>query len=86
MFDILLLHSYDYNNFENIYFIGSLEEAINEFKNDNGAGIIISHDRFFLNRVCTHTLAFEPIDNIQGESNVIYYRGNFQKYNDNKGK
>ncbi len=48
-----------------------LEEAILAF---SGCAMIISHDRFFLNRVCTHLLVFE------GEGNVRWFEGNYQEY------
>ena len=49
----------------------SLEDALLEF---GGCTIIISHDRWFLDRVCTHILAFE------GDSHVEFFQGNFQDY------
>jgi energy-dependent translational throttle protein EttA len=49
----------------------SLEEAIEEFA---GCAVIISHDRWFLDRVCTHMLAFED------DGNVVWFEGNFQEY------
>lgn len=49
----------------------ALEDALNEF---GGCAIIISHDRWFLDRVCTHTLAFE------GESQVYWYPGPYSEY------
>jgi ATP-binding cassette ChvD family protein len=49
----------------------ALEDALNEF---GGSAIIISHDRWFLDRVCTHTLAFE------GESQVYWYPGPYSEY------
>ncbi|MBI1784275.1 energy-dependent translational throttle protein EttA, partial [Candidatus Sumerlaeota bacterium] len=48
-----------------------LEDAINSF---SGCAMIISHDRFFLDRVCTHLLVFE------GEGKVRWFEGNFQDY------
>ncbi|MBK7143241.1 MAG: energy-dependent translational throttle protein EttA [bacterium] len=48
-----------------------LEEAILAF---SGCAMIISHDRFFLNRICTHLLVFE------GEGNVRWFEGNYQEY------
>jgi ATP-binding cassette ChvD family protein len=53
----------------------ALEEAIENFA---GCAIIISHDRWFLDRVATHILAFE------GDSQVYYFEGNFQEYEENK--
>lgn len=55
----------------------SLEEAINNFA---GCAVIISHDRWFLDRVCTHILAFE------GDSEVYYFEGSFSDYEENKRK
>jgi ATPase subunit of ABC transporter with duplicated ATPase domains len=49
----------------------SLEEALLDFA---GCGLIISHDRWFLDRVATHILAFE------GDSQVIWFEGNYQEY------
>ncbi|MCX6827822.1 MAG: energy-dependent translational throttle protein EttA [candidate division Zixibacteria bacterium] len=48
-----------------------LEEAIMNF---GGCALVISHDRFFLNRVCTHVLVFE------GEGKVRWFEGNFEEY------
>ena len=48
-----------------------LEEAILDF---SGCVLVISHDRFFLDRICTHLLVFE------GEGNVRWYEGNFSSY------
>ncbi len=55
----------------------ALEEALENF---GGCAVIISHDRWFLDRVCTHTLAFE------GDSQVYYFEGNFTEYEENKRK
>jgi ATP-binding cassette ChvD family protein len=55
----------------------ALEEALDNFA---GCAVIISHDRWFLDRVCTHILAFE------GESQVYYYEGSFSEYEENKKK
>lgn len=49
----------------------ALEEAILNFP---GCAIVISHDRWFLDRVCTHLLAFE------GESHVVFIEGNYTDY------
>ncbi len=53
----------------------ALESAIEEFA---GCAIIISHDRFFLDRLCTHMLAFE------GDAHVEWFEGNFQAYEEDK--
>ncbi len=55
----------------------SLEEAIENF---GGCAVIISHDRWFLDRVCTHILAFE------GNSSVYYFEGNYTEYEENRKK
>ena len=55
----------------------ALEDALIEFA---GCVVIISHDRWFLDRVCTHILAFE------GDSNVHYFEGDFTDYEINKKK
>ena len=49
----------------------ALEEALEEFA---GCAIIISHDRWFLDRICTHIIAYE------GESQVVWFEGNYQDY------
>jgi ATP-binding cassette ChvD family protein len=53
----------------------ALEAAIEDFA---GCAVIISHDRFFLDRLCTHILAFE------GDAHVEWFEGNFQAYEDDK--
>jgi len=55
----------------------ALEEAIEDFA---GCCVIISHDRWFLDRVCTHILAFE------GDGNVYYFEGGYTEYEENKKK
>ena len=55
----------------------ALEEAIENFA---GCAVIISHDRWFLDRVCTHILAFE------GDSEVYSFEGSFSEYEENKLK
>ncbi len=55
----------------------ALEEALLEF---GGSAIIISHDRWFLDRVCTHTLAFE------GDSKVYFYPGSWSEYEEDRKK
>jgi len=58
-----------------VYTIHALEEALLDFA---GCAVVISHDRYFLDRVCTHILAFE------GESTAQWYEGNFSDYEENK--
>jgi sulfate-transporting ATPase len=55
----------------------ALEEAILEF---GGSAVIISHDRWFLDRVCTHIMAFE------GDSKVEFFNGNFSEYEEDRKK
>jgi len=55
--------------------LGALEEAIENFA---GCAVIISHDRFFLDRLATHILAFE------GDSRVEWFEGNFEAYEEDK--
>ena len=53
----------------------ALEDALENFA---GCAVIISHDRFFLDRLCTHILAFE------GEAHVEWFEGNFEAYEEDK--
>jgi sulfate-transporting ATPase len=53
----------------------ALEKALVDYA---GCAVIISHDRFFLDRLATHILAFE------GEGNVVWFEGNFQDYEEDK--
>ncbi|HEU0044688.1 energy-dependent translational throttle protein EttA [Sphingomonas sp.] len=55
--------------------LGALEEAIENFA---GCAVVISHDRFFLDRLATHILAFE------GDSHVEWFEGNFEGYEEDK--
>ena len=55
----------------------SLEEALENF---GGCAVIISHDRWFLDRVCTHILAFE------GDSQVYFFEGDYTAYEENRKK
>lgn len=55
----------------------ALEEGLENFA---GCGVIISHDRWFLDRVCTHILAFE------GNSEVYFFEGSFSEYEENRKK
>ena len=49
----------------------ALEDALVNFA---GCAVVISHDRFFLDRICTHMLAFE------GDSQAVWFQGNYQDY------
>ncbi|MEM6268317.1 MAG: energy-dependent translational throttle protein EttA [Bacteroidota bacterium] len=53
----------------------ALEEGLDNFA---GAAVIISHDRWFLDRICTHILAYE------GDSKVFFFEGSYTEYEDNK--
>ncbi len=53
----------------------ALEEGLENFA---GCAVVISHDRWFLNRICTHILAFE------GDSQVIFFEGSYTEYEENK--
>ncbi len=55
----------------------ALEEGLENF---GGCAVIISHDRWFLDRICTHILAFE------GDSQVYFFEGNYTEYEENKKK
>jgi ATP-binding cassette ChvD family protein len=55
----------------------ALEEALLEFP---GCAVVISHDRWFLDRIATHILAFE------GDSEVFFYEGNYSEYEENRKK
>ncbi|WP_299929364.1 energy-dependent translational throttle protein EttA [uncultured Pelagimonas sp.] len=53
----------------------ALEDALTDFA---GCAVVISHDRFFLDRICTHILSFE------GEAHVEWFEGNFEDYEEDK--
>jgi len=53
----------------------ALEEGLENFA---GCAVVISHDRWFLDRICTHILAFE------GDSNVFFFEGGYSDYEENK--
>ncbi len=55
----------------------ALEEALDDFA---GCAVVISHDRWFLDRICTHILAFE------GDGNVFFFEGSYTDYEANKAK
>ena len=55
----------------------ALEEALDHFA---GSAVVISHDRWFLDRICTHILAFE------GDSQVYFFEGSFAEYEGNKAR
>src|SRR6202000_601236 len=53
----------------------ALEEGLLDFA---GCAVVVTHDRWFLDRVATHILAFE------GDSQVVWYEGNYEAYEENK--
>ena len=55
----------------------ALEEALQNFA---GCAVVISHDRWFLDRIATHILAFE------GDSNVVWFDGNYSQYEEDRRK
>ena len=55
----------------------ALEEGLDDFA---GCAVVISHDRWFLDRICTHILSFE------GDSKVVFYEGSYSEYEDYKIK
>jgi len=71
--DILLLD--EPTNDLDVETLGALEDAIENFA---GCAVVISHDRFFLDRLATHILAFE------GNSHVEWFEGNFEAYEEDK--
>ena len=63
----------------------ALEEGLEAFA---GCAVVISHDRWFLDRICTHILAFETYTTDSGETvhQVFYFEGNFSEYEANKAQ
>ena len=55
----------------------ALEESLENFA---GCAVVVSHDRWFLDRICTHILSFE------GDSNVVFYEGTYSEYEEYKRK
>jgi ATPase subunit of ABC transporter with duplicated ATPase domains len=55
----------------------ALEEAVENFA---GCAVVISHDRWFLDRIATHILAFE------GDSQVVWFEGNYSEYEEDRKK
>ncbi|MCQ2072062.1 MAG: energy-dependent translational throttle protein EttA [Bacteroidaceae bacterium] len=55
----------------------ALEEGLDDFA---GCAVVVSHDRWFLDRICTHILSFE------GDSKVVFYEGSYSEYEDYKIK
>ncbi|MCA9947310.1 MAG: energy-dependent translational throttle protein EttA, partial [Anaerolineales bacterium] len=65
----------DLTNDLDVHTLRALEEALINF---GGSAIIISHDRWFLDRVATHTLAFE------GDSQAYWYPGSYSEYEEDR--
>jgi ATPase subunit of ABC transporter with duplicated ATPase domains len=55
--------------------IRALEEGLENFA---GCAVVVSHDRWFLDRIATHILAYE------GEGKVVFFEGNYQEYEENR--
>ena len=60
-----------------VYTLRALEEGLENFA---GCAVVVSHDRWFLDRICTHILSFE------GDSNVVFYEGTYSEYEEYKRK
>jgi sulfate-transporting ATPase len=73
--NVLLL--YEPTNDIDVNTLRALEEALENFA---GCAVVISHDRWFLDRICTHILAFE------GDSQVYFFEGNYSDYEENRKK
>ena len=71
--DVLLLD--EPTNDLDVETLRALEDALVDFA---GCAVVISHDRFFLDRICTHMLAFE------GDAHVEWFEGNFEDYEADK--
>ena len=71
--DILLLD--EPTNDIDVNTLRALEEGLENFA---GCAVVVSHDRWFLDRICTHILAFE------GDSQVFYFEGTYSEYEENK--
>jgi ATPase subunit of ABC transporter with duplicated ATPase domains len=72
----VILHDEPTNDLD-VNTMRALEEALDNF---GGCAVVISHDRWFLDRIATHILAFE------GESVVTWFEGNFSEYEEDKKK
>ena len=73
--NVLLLE--EPTNYIDVNTLRALEEGLEAFA---GCAVVISHDRWFLDRICTHILAFE------GDGNVFFFDGNYSDYEVNKAK
>ena len=73
--DVLLLD--EPTNDIDVNTLRALEEGLENFA---GCAVVVSHDRWFLDRICTHILSFE------GDSNVVFYEGTYSEYEEYKRK
>ena len=73
--DIILLD--EPTNDIDVNTLRALEEGLENFA---GCAVVVSHDRWFLDRICTHILSFE------GDSNVVFYEGTYSEYEEYKRK
>ena len=73
--DTLDVHQARATRDEYVRLLAALEDALENFA---GCAVVISHDRFFLDRLATHILAFE------GNSHVEWFEGNFEAYEEDK--
>ena len=73
--DVLLLD--EPTNDLDVNTLRALEDGLDNFA---GCAVVISHDRWFLDRICTHILSFE------GDSQVYFFEGSFSDYEENKKK
>lgn len=58
-----------------VYTLSALEKALNDYA---GCAVVISHDRFFLDRICTHIMSFE------GDSKVVWFTGTYSEYEEDR--
>ena len=72
----VLLHDEPTNDID-VNTLRALEEGLENFA---GCAVVVSHDRWFLDRICTHILSFE------GDSNVVFYEGSYSEYEEYKRK
>ena len=63
-----------------VHTLRALEEALGSYP---GAAVVISHDRWFLDRICTHTLAFLDPE-VDGEAGVEFYPGSYSEYREDR--
>ena len=69
------LHLDEPTNDIDVNTLRALEEGLDDFA---GCAVVVSHDRWFLDRICTHILSFE------GDGNVVFYEGSYSDYEEYK--